>query len=490
MDDVFELQYPAFLNPFDASDAEVDFDQDGASNLKEYQDGTDPSQPPLASAKIVSVTPADGEAMVNVTRNAVVRFDRPINPDTVDESSFYLQLNQAPVAGQVEVSSTGMFATFFPDQTLPASTQLQVVVDGNLVKDLDGIPLDGDDDGMAGGISRTRFRTLPLTRIDGTNVWGYVKDSLTGEPIAGVTIYVNAFPQASGVTDDEGRFELMNMPAPEFFVHIVGATAIDTPAGYQYPSMGKPIESVPGQTTQVSKGGEPFDIFLPLMALDDVQELSASEVTEVGFGSGGKQTLTGLFPEADPTVWDRVCVDIAPGSARDDKGTIRNEAALIPVPPDRIPEPLPEELPMPLVISVQVFNATRFDVPAPVTFPNLPDPVTGEVLPPGAKSGLWSYDHDAGRWILQGSMTVSEDGLYLVSDPGVGIRAPGWHGANTGNSGEGGGGDDKDEECEKAKEKMLNSVAQCTAGNFFELLELAPGLGCAVSLASSAIGAS
>lgn len=487
MDDVFEIQFKAFLDPFDPSDADLDFDDDGNSNLKEYQDGTDPSLPPLASPKIVEVAPFNGEAMVNVTRNAVVRFDREMDPTTIDETSFQVHLNQVPVEGTVEVSSTGLFATFFPEDPLPASTQFQVVVDGDRVKDAEGIQLDGDDDGNAGGVSRTSFRTLPLNRITGTNVFGFVKDSLTGDPLEGVTIFVNAFPEASGTTDAEGRFELIDMPSPEFFVHIVGETAINVPEGFRYPNLGKPVDSVPGQSVQLNKGGETFDIYLPLMQLEDVQELSDSEVTEVGLGPGGKETLENLFPEVDSTVWDRVCVDIAPNSARDDIGNTLTQAAIIPVPPDRIPEPLPEELPMPVVISVQVFNATRFDVPAPVTFPNLPDPTTGDTLTPGAKSGLWSYDHDAGRWILQGPMTVSEDGLFLVSDPGVGIRAPGWHGPNNGNSGEGGGGNDGD--CDTAQQKMLSASAQCILGTALSFVELAPGIGCAVSLAAAAGGA-
>lgn len=490
IDDVFELQYPEFLNPFDASDAGVDFDQDGASNLKEYQDGTDPSLPPLAAARITSVNPVSGEERVNISREAVVYFNTEMDPGLITEDSFFLQVGGTPVPGRVEVSSTNRFATFFPEEVLPTGTQVQLVVDGNVIKDMAGNALDGDGDNIPGGINRTVFRTLSDTRIPGTNVWGYVKDSLTGDPIEGVTIYVNAYPQASTATDDEGYFELMNMPSPEFFVHIVGATAIGVPEDYQYPSMGKPFYSVPGQSVQVSKDGEPFDIFLPLMNLEDVKELSGTEVTAVGFGPGGKQTLTGLFPEVDPSVWDTVCVEIAPNSATDDKGNVSTEAAIIPVPPDRIPEPLPQGLEMPVVISIQTFGATRFDVPAPVIFPNLPDPATGKVLMPGEKTGLWSYDHDAGEWVLQGSMTVSEDGMYLVSDPGVGVTAPGWHGPSNGNSGNEGGGDDDDKDCDTAQQLYNSAVTQCAAGLATGVVELEPGVGCAVSLTLATAGAS
>ena len=489
MDDVFEIRYPEFLSPFKSDDAHLDFDLDNESNLNEFLAGTDPSRPPSQGAKIEAITPSSGEEMVNVTRNVVVRFDKEMKAQDINGNSFYLQLNKTRIPGQIEVSSTNRFATFFPENPLPASTQLEVVLEGSAIRDLNGDLLDGNGDGVAGGKSQTFFRTLPSTRISGTNVWGYVKDSFTEAPIKGVTIYVNEFPSASATTDGDGRFELVDMPSPEFFVHVVGGTADNTPTGFTYPNVGKPFQSVPGHSIQLSTDGEPFDIYLPLMSLGDVKTLSETETTEVGFGAEGKMVLTNLFPEVDPAMWDGVCVEIAPGSARDDIGNTFTQTSIIPVPPDRIPAPLPQELAMPLVISIQTFGATRFDVPAAVRFPNLPDPLTGEVLLPGAKSGLWSFNHDAGRWELQGSMTVSEDGMHLISDPGVGILAPGWHGANTGNSGFGGGADPEPKDCEKEKQKMMNAAFQCIQGAFIESLGLAPGIGCAVSLGTSAIGA-
>jgi alpha-tubulin suppressor-like RCC1 family protein len=44
IDDVYELRHARFLNPLNASDAMEDSDGDGRSNLREYRDGTDPSQ--------------------------------------------------------------------------------------------------------------------------------------------------------------------------------------------------------------------------------------------------------------------------------------------------------------------------------------------------------------------------------------------------------------------------------------------------------------
>jgi hypothetical protein len=68
------------------------------------------------------------------------------------------------------------------------------------------------------------------------------------------------------------------------------------------------------------------------------------------------------------------------------------------VPPDRLPEPLPEGLNFPLVITIQTDGPRNFAAPVPVRFPNLPDPLTGVTLPPGEKTALWSFDHDKGYW--------------------------------------------------------------------------------------------
>jgi hypothetical protein len=51
IDDVFELQHSSFLNPLNSGDANLDFDGDGVSNLREYQRGTNP-----ASAASVNTT--------------------------------------------------------------------------------------------------------------------------------------------------------------------------------------------------------------------------------------------------------------------------------------------------------------------------------------------------------------------------------------------------------------------------------------------------
>ncbi|QLE56856.1 Ig-like domain-containing protein [Nostoc sp. TCL26-01] len=391
---------------------------------------------PSPATRLTEISPANGEEMVNLTRETIIRFNEPIDPTTVDTDSFYLIANGERVAGRIEVSSTELFATFFYNNPLVPSTEVRVVVDGNKILGRNGLALDADADGLAGGIATADFRTLPLTRIAGTDVWGYVYDSYNKNsdgsniPVVGATIRVDALPGVTAVTDENGYFILRDMPAPEFFVHIDGSTAVNAPAGTAYATLGKPFHSVPGQSTQLTMDGATFNIYLPPMAASDIQQLSATEETDVGFGEASKAQLQVLFPNLDPSIWELTKVTFSPGSARDDQGNAATQAAIIAVAPNRLPAPLPPNVDPKLIISIQAGGpngfsqaggATRFDVPAPIQFPNL------EGLAPGEKSLIWSFDHDAGKWVIIGNGTVSEDGKTIVSDPGVGIIAPGWH---------------------------------------------------------------
>ncbi|QEG00427.1 FG-GAP repeat protein [Stieleria maiorica] len=380
---------------------------------------------------IGSTSPSAGEELVSVTRRTIVRFDEPVDASTVTSDAFYLIANGERVDGSIRVSSTERFATFFYDDPLPASTEIRVVVDGSKIIGRDGIALDADGDDEPGGVQHADFRTLPLTPVPGTGVFGFVKDSNTGEPIVGATIRVDSLPDKNVVTDVNGRFELTDMPAPEFFVHIDGTTATNLPAGFVYPNVGKPFHSQAGRLLQLNMAGTPFDIYLPPLKETDIQALSATESTMVGFGGDGRARLEQILPETDPTLFDEFSLTIEPGAAIDDAGTPATTAAIIPVEPDRIPAPLPSFLDPQLVVSIQTPGANSFDVPAAITFPNF------DGLAPGEKSSIFSFDHDAGKWKIVGTGTVSEDGRRIVSDGGV-IEAPGWHLARAGSLTKGG----------------------------------------------------
>ncbi|XZE51374.1 Ig-like domain-containing protein [Planctomycetaceae bacterium SH139] len=392
-----------------------------------------------AITRVLSVSPEPGAALVSVTRDVVVRFDYPLDASTINTDNFRLRANGQILDGTATVSSTGRFVIFKPAAAMPPSTEIEVELNGGGITDVDGSQVDLNGDGQPGGRLQSYFRTLPMTRIPNTNVFGYVRDSVTGEPIAGATIRVDAFPDANVVTDSSGRFELVDMPAPDFFVHIDGRTAQPTAAGRMYPNVGKPFHSVPGETVQIEMDGEPFDIYLPAVAATDVAALSETETRQVGFGAGGLDDLETILPGISPERLGFMQVEFTPGAAVDAVGQVATEAVIIPVAPSRIPAPLPPNLEPNLVISIQAGRnlsepnnsvpAVRFDTPARVTFPNTDN------LPVGEQTLIFSFDHDAGKWIVVGSGTVvitdstDEQGepITAIVSNGPAIQAPGWH---------------------------------------------------------------
>ncbi len=409
--------------------------QDSAGNTTETQSlditlVAEPGEP-------VEISPFDGEEMVTLTRETIVRFDKKIDPETVTSESFYAIANGQRIPGRIVVSSTEEFATLFYDEPLPQSTEVRVVVEGDSIIGRDGIALDADGDGTPGGQETADFTTLPLTQIEGTDVFGYVYDAYNTNPdgsdipLEGVRITLDSLPDVFAVTDENGYFILEDVPAPEFYVYIDGSEVVGS-EGTKYASLGKAFHSVPGEAVRLTMDGEEFDVYLPPMADSDIVELSPTEDTDVGFGESSLALLEESFPDIDPEVWARTKVTYPAGSAQNDAGEAATQAIIVPVDPDRLPAPLPPFINPQLIISVQAgseegFNreleggATNFDVPAPIQFPNL------EGLAPGEKSLIWSFNHDAGDWEVIGTGTVSDDGLVIKSDEGVGILAPGWH---------------------------------------------------------------
>ncbi len=385
-----------------------------------------PQLPPATS--IVRTSPQNGEDGVAVTRETVVEFDLPLLAGSVTSDAIFAQFAGERLDARIHLSSSRQVATLFYSAPLPASARVRVTVDGDLLLDDEGRPVDADGDEEPGGVKIFDFDTLTLTSTPDTIVVGRIFASeldddgdggSINEPLAGVTITVDGMEGTlRAVTDAKGDFRLENAPAGRFFVHIDGSTATNgVPEGAYYPTVGKAWESVIGQETIVG------DVFLPLIRPGTLQPVSEEVETAITF----PDEVLADFPELEG-----VELFVPPGSLHHDDGTPGTLVGIAPVPPDRIPGQLPPGLGFAIVITIQTGGATNFDVPVPACFPNLPDPETGETLPPGASSALWSFNHDSGRFEVVGPMTVSADGLLVCTDPGVGITAPGWHGQDPG----------------------------------------------------------
>ena len=361
----------------------------------------------------------------------------------------------AKAAGDLQVtsarlSSDRLKATLFLNGfRWPSNSNVTVTLNGTDLKDFMDRPVDLDGDGQEGGSGVWTFSTLAVEASDpSTIVSGRVLDSDNSQgetPLEGVIIsVVGNEEQWTVLTDSNGEFSLPSAPIGRFFVvvdgRLVGGETGETLASNNwkerdyYTFVGKAWEAVPGKEVNATKYGDYNDdgsynsdskdgnIYLPLVKNGALQALNPDEETEVAFA-------TGYLDEASPeqlAMLEATSITIPPGSLQSDDGTTGGSVGIAPVAPDRLPEPLPESLSMPLVITIQTDGPTNFDIPVPARFPNVDN------LPPGSKSALWSFDHDTGVWEISGPMTVSEDGQYLESDPGVGIRQPGWHGSSPG----------------------------------------------------------
>lgn len=399
----------------------------------------DPAQPPPTT--FVS-SPTVGATDVAVTRETVLRFSAPLagspvpGPDTVFASH-----GDRRLLSRLELGSDRRTLTVFYLEPMPGSARVRLTVKGDALRDERGFAVDGDGDGRYGGTGFVDFDTVSLTPMGETAVYGRVfaselkpvpgrANEFVNDPLGGVTITVDGREETlRAVTDAQGNFRLSPVPAGPFFVHIDGRTVANDAVGIRYPNLayypnvGKKWEARAGQETMQEA------IYLPLIPKGTLQPVKTDAVTTLSFSSE--------FVAANPQ-FDGVAIRVPPNSLYGENGVRGGKVGIAPVPPDRLPQPLPLGLEIQDVITIQTDGGLNFAEPVPACFPNLPDPATGQPLPPGAKSALWSFNHDTGRFEIVGSATVSADGRLVCTDPGVGIIAPGWHGTREGTQGRGG----------------------------------------------------
>jgi uncharacterized small protein (DUF1192 family) len=482
IDDAYELENPTILDPLDGSDADSDPDGDGLTFLEKYLLDTGGSLP-----QEMFSSPIDGEDGVALTRETVLTFTRPLSAAAnIGPGDFFAEFGGLALPGRIDVSVDRRKVSLFYEAPLPASARVRVRVRGFAFLDENNVRFDVDGDGLPGGEKTIDFDTLTLTTLEGTAVCGRVFASnpetgangttFVNEPLAGVRITVDGMEEELfAITDAMGNFRLDPAPVGRFFVHIDGRAATNNkPAGSYYPFVGKPWTSRPGEEVKVG------NVYLPLIVDKTLTQVSAVAETEIGFPN----EVLSDFPE-----FDGVKLMVPANSLYADDGTRGGMVGIAPVPPDRLPGTLPAGLDLPLVITVQTDGPTNFDQPVPVTFPNLPDPKTGRSLPPGAKTAIWSFNHDSGRWEIAGPATISADGRWAVSDPGTGIRAPGWHGTNPLCRATGGGLTEDRDACATERSLMYSGFVQSSFGLLITPVESIPLLGDAISTGFNFLGA-
>ncbi len=445
--------------------------------------------PPAAvgagDARMVESSPQDGETGVAIRRETVLRFDRPVDRASLDAQSLYASVGGERLPARIHVAPDGLTVTlFYAGDGLPAHAEVLITLDGDRARSANGHGLDADGDGFVGGVGKFSFETLDLTVVPNTDVCGRVFESSLEKnarnlPLRGVTIHVDGLPGKTATTDALGNFCLRNLPAGRIFVHIDGSTVDARPVGWYYPNVGKAWHTKAGERVQIDT------VYLPRIAETTLQVVSKSKPTVVHMSGQqlGRIRDAGLRQQLG-----KVSVTVPAGSLFDDGGQRGGRVGIAPVDPKRLPGTTPQGLRFALVITVQTDGPTNFDRPVSVLFPNLPDPLTKVRLAPGAKTALWSFNHDSGRFEVVGTMTVTNDGRFVASDPGVGIRAPGWHGTAPGSGADGGppkaGGDCTGPDCCKKKTLDLWAEVLAAGKTLAECAEALAGidLGCLTAL--------
>lgn len=453
-----------------------------------------------AGVSVTTTSPYPGETGVALTRETILRFSGPVGAAAAAADLLHASSGGRRLLSRTEWSRDLRTATLFYLEPLPAGARVEVVMDGREIRDGLGRRLDPDGDGEPGGVYRLAFSTGRIAPVPGTAVVGRVLASErnadgSDRPLTGVIITVDGAEETlRAVSDANGEFRLDPAPAGRFFVHVDGRPAAGSqwPTGGYYPFIGKAWEAAAGREDNLAGGSGV--VHLPYIPADTLQSVHPTETTVITFPEAVVAANPGLAG---------VRLEVPPNGLFSDQGVRGGRVGIAPVPPDRLPEPLPAGLNLPLVITVQTDGPENFDLPVPVRFPNLPDPVTGERLGPGAKTVLWSFNHDTGRWEPQGLATVTPDGLYAATDPGVGLRQPGWHGVAPGTGGEGPEGDGSDEPdcgayaarccgdwsertspCRPAREAALDSIGDVALDNVINLV--AGDAGCPIGAALSA----
>ena len=321
------------------------------------------------------------------------RVPRPLIAAVVD--SGHNRLEDVPVLFEV-VKGRGTFANGSQSTLLATDSDGRAIVtfrldpEEGVANNVVAARLQDSEDGPAATfVASGRAAGDPAA----TSISGVVLDN-TSVPIEGVTARIKD-TALTAVTDAEGQFRIDSAPVGSVKLIIDGSTA-DRPGSW--PHLDFDLVTIPGRDNTVN-----MPIYL--LPLDLASGLYVDET------DGGSLTLPDVPGFA---------LDVAPGSVTFPGGGRSGLVSVTVVHSDRVPM-VPNFGQQPrLIVTIQPAGA-RFEPPARLTLPNV------EGLAPGEVTEMYSFDHDLGHFVSIGPATVSDDGVVMRSDPGIGIVKAGWH---------------------------------------------------------------
>ena len=212
--------------------------------------------------------------------------------------------------------------------------------------------------------------------------------------IPGATINIVG-TAVTGTTDAEGQFLLTGVPVGPITLHIDPTTS---PRPETFPPLEFETVTIAGNENILGQA-----IILPEIDMPNAQTVGgASDVTLVMKNMPGVE----LKVFANSTTFKN--------------GSKTGTVSISQVHMDQVPMQPPNGSIPPLAGTLQPLGA-KYDPPVRMQFPNI------NVLPPGTITELFQFHHDTSRFVPVGKGTVSEDGRFVVSDPGFGLPTGGWH---------------------------------------------------------------
>lgn len=412
--------------------------------------------PPMVSG----ISPAAGSTDIGSTYRPEIFFSRPIDPATLTGNDFYLtDSTGARLATTIVAAQDGTYAWLFPTLALPGGSTITVTVDGTKIRAADGTYLDAAQNGAAAG-SRLdfSFSTVRLASLVGTSLSGIVADpgidlkpgtkddfsagadKVTGTaddtfklPIAGVMVSIIG-TSLTTFTDANGLFSFPSVPAGDIKLEVDGTTATNPPAGYYFPQMVMDLNITPGvaNTVMAAMQGTGMGNSQPGQSLTTARGVYLPRVESTIFhtvdSTTGPVTINvdpGSVPDLTPLQASELHITAQPNSAigLDGKPMSSYQIGISAVPAALVMDMLPAGVMQHTFdITIQAPGVAVFTKPVSMTMPNIFGAAAGSQLQ------FLSFDHTTGRLVIEGTMTVSADGLTVTTDPGTGITHPGWHG--------------------------------------------------------------
>jgi Bacterial Ig-like domain/FG-GAP-like repeat/PAP2 superfamily/LVIVD repeat len=413
-------------------------DAAGNATTQSYRVNTNPALP----FQLVGYNPINGALEVGSTFRPQIFFSHSVDASTLTTDSLYATFNGAKLDARIVPSTDGKWAWLYFQNPLPSSARIQVTVDGNLIRATNGNSLlDADVDGTPGGKTTFSFDTVSRTLVPGTRLTGIVADpgadrqantlddrlpgvdgqlhtddDIYRNPLAGVKVTILGMEDSPVYTDANGRFTFESAPIGDVKLAIDGRTATGISPTLYFPEMVLDVSVEPGVTNYAMTNMP--EIYLPRISRDIFADVSSTGTTIVSATTAGTPELT---PEQRQYL--RLEVDGGSAIGADGLPVTNVRVGVATVPPDLVRDMLPPGvLQHTFDITIQANGVANFATPAKITIPNVFD------APPGTKLNILSFDHTTGKLVIDGTATVSADGLYVTSDPGSGITRPGWHG--------------------------------------------------------------